>query len=365
MKLNIDRSVFSKALNLVSAATAVRDVKPILQNVKMTTQGNSILLQATDFEVGIRIRVDDCEVREEGEVMLPAKKLQQILSECKEKSLTFSDKDEKIIVNAGRNQFSLLTQSANEFPDIEQFNAGKYHQVDASSLADAIFRTVIAADTDNTKYALGGVLLEMEGEEIHVVATDGRRMAYQLMTGTDFGGHKSNTTILPTKPLQILARCIDGAEETCRVNICSTRAIFECGPTTFFVRLIEGRFPRWQTIIPKTTGRQQIDISAGMLYSAIRQAAVVTNDKKPGVDFSFTDGLLRLNGQGDEIGNSEIELPIEYSGKEISVRFDPKFFVQFLNALDNNAILHLFVAKDEPILGQTDDGYFHIIMPLS
>lgn len=367
MKLKIDRNVFAKAFNLVASATASKSPKPVLENVKMTAKGNSVLLQATDLEIGIRTRIEDCEIAQDGDVILPAVKLKQILQVCKDSTLSFSGSGEKLSVKGSDSRYSLMTMPVDEFPDVENFPAEmeKYHEMTASSLAEAIRRTVFAADVTNAKYALGGVMMEMKNDEIHAVATDGRQLAYQSATGESFGEHKSEMTILPTKPLSILSRCLDDSDGQVGINTTAARAIFQTGSIVFYVRLIEGRFPRWRTILPNTDGRPQVDISAGALLAAVRQAAVTTTEKKPGVEFTFAENKLELRGQGDEIGESNVELPIDYSGTNISFKLDPKFVADYLHVLDGKATVRLFIHKDEAILFQTDDGYFYVVMPLS
>lgn len=365
MKISCQRDVFSSAFQLAASVAAVRDVKPVLQNVKIKVDKDAVLLQATDAEIGIRLFLDGCEILEKGEAILPTKHLRRILQESSEETLQIESTQDKTIVSGARSRFTLSTQPPDEFPDVEEFAATSYHEISTGVFREMIRRTTFATDTDNTKYALGGVLLELLEDKISAVATDGRRLAFQEGSARCVNEHQVENAIFPSRALQLIERALGGDEEPVQIAVSPTRALFQIGKTVFFTRLVEGRFPRWRNIIPSTEGKTQIDILAGALFSAVRQAAIVTSDKQPGVNFTFENGKMELQAHGAEIGDSAVETPIAYDGEKLEIKLDPKFMSDFLRILSAEKNVSLYIAPGDPLGVRTDDGYVYVIMPLS
>ncbi len=368
MKISCERDKFSQAFQLVASVAAAKDVKPVLQNVKISITDDGVLLQATDTEIGIRLLVDSCDILEKGEAILPTKQLKKILQESTDKTLQLESSQDKAMISVAagpRDKFTLPTQPTDEFPDVEQFAETAYHEINVKTLREIIRRTVFAIDEESTRYALGGVLLEFIDGKVNGVATDGRRLAFQEGTATAIGEHQMENTIFPAKALHLVDKALGGDDEIVQVAFSANRAIFRSGKMCFFTRLIEGRFPRWRNIIPPTEGKTQVEILAGALHSAVRKAAIVTSEKQPGVIFTFSDGKLALNVSGSEFGKSDIDLPIAYTGEPKEVKLDPKFVTDVLRVLEPEKNISLFIGNDEPIHLRTDDAYVYVIMPLS
>ena len=363
MKISCEREKFSQAFQLVASAVAGRDVKPVLQNVKATATKKSVLLQATDTEVGIRLVLDDCEGLEKGNAILPTKQFKRILQESHEVRLHIESDQERTIVSGERSRFTLPTQSADEFPDVAEFDETSYHEVSVKVLREIIRRTIFAIDADNTQYSLTSVLLEFVDNKILGVATDGKRLAFQEGVAECIGEHKAEGTLFPAKALQLLEKALSGDDEVVQVSVSNNRALFRSGNITFFTRLVEGRFPRWRTIIPTTEGKSPIVLLAGTLNSAIRLAACVTSEREPGLIFTFGEGKLVLQGRGAELGEGDVEVPIAYSDEAKAVKLDPRFFTDYLKAVGSETSLSLYV--DEPVHIRTDDAYIYVVMPMS
>ena len=366
MKISCEREKFSQAFQLVASVAAAKDVKPVLQNVKISTTKKNVLLQATDTEIGIRLHLDGCEVQAKGDAVLPTKVFKKMLQESTEPMLLIESEQEKVHVSGAKGRlYGFPTQSADEFPDVEDFSAASYHEVSTKVLREIIRRTVFAIDTEHNRYNLDGVLLEFIEDKIIGVATDGKRLAFQEGTAQCVGDHKAENTIFPAKALHILERSLGSDDEVVQVSVSTNRALFRCGNVVFFTRLVEGRFPRWRTIIPETEGKVQIDVLAGALNTAVRQAAIVTSERQPGVIFSFSSGKLVLNAHGAELGDASIEVPLSYSGDEQNVKLDPKFFTDYLRVFESEKNLSIYISGDDPIHIRTDDAYIYVVMPMS
>ena len=209
MKIKLDRESFLKVFQLAAAVAPSRSPKEILQNIKLEVSKSGSFLTATDTEVGVRLSVPNVVVEAAGKAVLPISRLNLILRESSDETLNMEVDDNKILVTGVSSRFELQAQNPDEFPDVNQFDQKDYFEVDAKVLKDLIRRTLYATDNESSRYALGGVLLEMEGETIVAVGTDGRRLAKMEGEMTIVG--KPNTggqTIVPSRSMQLIDRML-------------------------------------------------------------------------------------------------------------------------------------------------------------
>ncbi len=365
MKISCERDKFSHAFQLAASVAALRDVKPVLQNVLLKVEKNAVILMATDTELGIRTVVDGCEILEPGDAILPTKLVKSILQESGDKTLTITGDSAKTLIQGARSRFQLPTQPVSDFPEVEPFQETSYHTISSKIFREMIKRTTFATDEDSTRYALGGVHLDFGPDQLGCVATDGRRLAHQSGVAEAVNDHEpEGSSIFPTKSLSLIERAA-AEDEPIKIAVSANRGVFGTEKTVVFTRLIEGKFPRWKNIIPNIEGRKEVEIIAGALLSGVRQAQIVTSEKQPGVDFAFSDGKLELYASGAEVGESSVELPISYSGEKIVLRLDPKFVIDFLRVLESEKSVSTFLASGEPVCWKTDDGYEYVVMPIS
>jgi DNA polymerase-3 subunit beta len=310
--------------------------------------------------------VTQCAVSKPGEAIIPAKRVRQILQEVTSENVDITSDSQTMTLECGSSRFQLTTQPTDEFPDVYPFEETAYHEVPAGTFRELIKRTAFAIEADSARYALGGVLLELLDGKIIGVATDGRRLATQEISATSINDHLADTNcIVPPRALTLLDRAMADEPEAIKINMGTNRMLACSHDTTIFSRLIEGRFPKWRNIMPDTTNRASVPLPVGGFYSAVRQSAIVTSEKQPGVIFQFTEGKLTLQGQGAEIGESVIEMPIAWQGQECRTKLDPAYLTDFLRVLPSDKIIEVFVEEDSPIVFKTDDEYTYILMPLT
>ncbi|MDR1480668.1 MAG: DNA polymerase III subunit beta [Planctomycetaceae bacterium] len=366
MKITCKRKKFSQTFQLVASVVSARDVRPILQNVKITVDKSGVLLQATDTEIGIRAYVEDCTSVEKGEAILPTKLLNKILVESDEDELVIEGDSSKTVVSGSRSKYTLVTQPADEFPDVENFGESAYHEIPANVFAEAIRRTAFSIDADNAKYALSGVFFELIEDRFAAVATDGRRLAFQDGTATCVNKHKVEASIIPVRALTAIERAIVKDDVPVQLSISATRVLIRYGNMVLYSRLQEGRFPRWRNIIPSEDKKERIEILAAPFAAAIKQAAIVTLEKHPGITITLDDGKMSTKGAGDEIGDSAIETPIVYDGKPFTLKIDQRFLIEYLRVLPPEKNITVFFSDNgEPLTLKTDDEYTYVVMPLS
>jgi DNA polymerase-3 subunit beta len=231
-----------------------------------------------------------------------------------------------------------------------------------------IRRTIFATDVESTRYALGGVLVELTAESITMVGTDGRRLARMSAPAEAENDAPTppGSPVVPVKALKLIERNLDDGDPPVHIAIQGTAAVLvRTDRAVIYSRLVEGRFPRYQDVFPANVD-VKIKLEAGPLRMAVEQASIVTSDESRGVDFRFGDGLLKLSSQAADVGSSHVELPIAYQGKPVEITFDPRYLSDALKTLDDTAEItaELIDSKNAAVF-RTDDRYTYVVMPLT
>jgi DNA polymerase-3 subunit beta len=368
MKLKCNRDSLLAAFTVVSNIVPARTPKPVLQNVKLDASSDSVSLLATDLDVAIRMEVPEIEVEVPGTTLLPASRFGLILRESVDAQLCLDVEGQGTVIRGNRSEFRLAGGNPDEFPVIEGFHEERYHEVPARLFKELIRRTAFATDTENSRYALGGVLLEFEDQRIVAVGTDGRRLAKMEGPAISVGNHHSSdyTTIVPTRAMQLIDRALFDSDAEIRVCARGNDILIRSPRGLIFSRLVEGRFPRWRDVLPQRTNPIRIELPAGAVYSALRQASIVVSEDSRGIDFCFGDGSLVLAASTADVGRSRIEMPISYTGQPITIALDNRYIADFLRVLDAEKMVTCEIESAESAaLFSTDDGYQYVIMPMS
>jgi DNA polymerase III subunit beta len=367
MKATCNREDLLAAFQMVSGVVPARSPKPILLNVKLVTTKDAAVLLATDLEVGIRCTVAGVDVQAIGEVVLPTSRMLAILRESSDATIELESDENQTAVRGQRSRFKLAAESPQDFPEVPVFTDEKYHTVPSTLLRTMIRRTVFATDVESTRYALNGLLVELEGNRISLVGTDGRRLAVVRGTGTAVGGHstKDFTPVVPSKAMNLIDRTLQTEEEDVFVALHPNKVLVRTQRAVISSRLVEGRFPRYQEVFPSHS-EVTIPLNVRDLLQATRQAAIVTSEESRGVDFTFSEGKLTLAAHAAEVGQSQVELPISYNGKELTITFDPRYLVDMLRVLNEESNITVdLIDHQSAAVFKTDDGYTYIVMPLT
>ena len=368
MKITIDREQFQHAFQTAAMVAPTRSPKTILQSIKLDASEGGGIMMATDMEVGVRIEVDGMEVIQNGSLILPVARFGSILKEVRDTHLEIERQDSRTMVKAQNSRFDLSGENPDEFPSVQTFGESKYHEVSARVLKEMFRRTLYATDTESGRYALGGVLLEFEENQITAVATDGRRLARMSGPATRVEEHGASglMIIVPSRALQLIERSLTDLDATVKLAGRMNDILVKVGPATIYARLVEGRFPKWRDVLPDKGDAAQIELAVGPTFAALRQAAIVTSDDSRGVDFQFKAGSLIMTNTTAEVGQSRVELPISYQGPDIEITMDHRYVADFFKVLgaDENITLHLTDA-DTAALFSTDNGYDYVVMPLA
>ncbi len=368
MKIKINRESFLRVFQIAAAVAPTRSPKAILQNVKLDVTQERGILTATDTEIGVRLTMPDLEIVTAGSAVIPVTRLSMILRESRDEMLTIDADNEKTVIEGQHSRFELQSQNPDEFPEVADFEDQDYYEISASVLRELIKRTLFATDSESSRYALGGVLLEMDDKTITAVGTDGRRLAkmegvLKVVGKPETGG---SATIVPARAMQLMERILPAGDEAIQIAAHANDLLMKEPNGVFYSRLVEGRFPKWRDVLPQRSNSNRIDIPVGPMYSALRQAAIVANEDSRGIDFTFKDGTLVLSSSTAEVGQARIEMPVPFENGELTITLDHRFVADFLKVLQPEKMFTLDVENSEQAAYcQTDDKYGYVIMPLS
>ena len=368
MKIICEREAFHAAYQIAASVAPTRSPKPILQNVKLEATEQGTVLTATDLEVGVRVEAQGVQVERPGVVVLPVAQMNSILRESSDDQLTIELKETTIEVRGQHSRFKLPSNAPEEFPAVPKFDEEKYHTIESRLFKEMIRRTLFATDVESTRYALGGVLLEMDEKSIVAVGTDGRRLAKMEGPALSVGGHSSgeSSTIVPTKSMQLIDRALLDNDSEIEIAARGNDILVRSPRAIISSRLVEGRFPKWRDVLPQRTGAQQISLTVGPFFSALRQAAIVASQESRGIEFLFSEGNLVMTGMTADVGESQVEMPISFEGEPIKLCLDHRFVGDFFRVLDADRTITLEIQDAESAaLFTTDDGYGYVVMPLS
>lgn len=356
MKFTIDVKTFGEALAELWAIVPGRPSKDVLKYVKVDTGNGVLSLSATDDENSLKVIVE-ASVEAPGRCLI-SDRVRSIVRETTGESLTIESVDVgKLKVTSGGGSWNLATDDPATFPEFKTIE-GDAVSVEMDALRKAIGRVSYAVDTDSMRYAMGGTLLEAEDGFLTLVATDARRLAvHQIPFSGDDSKHKP---VIPLKAVKALSN-LKGEE--CKLHFGEDSVTAHCGDATLTARLIEGRFPRYQDVIPSEFS-VKFEMVAGPFLNLVRQSMIVRTEETRGVVFTFKDSELVLSSEAADVGTSKVRAPVQ-GEDEFDVMLEPQFMVDFLRSISNvDQVEFKGIDGDSAVLFEAD-GTRYIVMPLA
>ena len=315
------------ALAAVAPAVPTRGTKPVLQNVLLS----AAVLSGSDGEIRIDVAVD----YSGPPLLLPKDRLQAILASAIGDDVTLIPSGTTCTVRAGHGEWTLPTEDAGEYPAWTVSGAKSVTRMPSDQFCRAVRGTVFATDNESSRYALGAVLVEVKGETVTLVGTDGRRLS-SYAAEHDLAVDDSQT-LVPARAMNIIARLAGNAgDEAVQLEATSSEIVATIGGTVVTARLVDGRFPRWRDVVPERDAKATT-VDRAALLAATRAAAIVTSEQSKGVDYTFSSTGIWLHGQSAEAGESSVTCDVVEAGDSCSVKLDPTFVVEFLNGISSEA----------------------------
>jgi len=366
MKVICNRGALLEALLVAGNVVATRTPKPALQCVKLAAQGNELTISATDLEVAIRYRDTQIEVAEPGEVLVPADKLRDIVRESMDDTLSIESAAEMAQVKGADSVFKIYTQPLDAFPPFPAEDGPADFCVPGGQLKQLIAQTIFAAAKESTRYAFNGVLLSAKGKRVSLVSTDGRRLAEARgdLVEEKLPDKEGKRAIVPVKALSLVDRLIDDPEEAVGFQVKENQLIAHTPSATLTSSLVEGQFPPYEDVIPKDTDKKMVAPAADFL-SAIRRAALLTNEESKGIRLQFSKKGLVLSSQSPGAGEATVNFACKYEGSDVEIGFNPAFLVDALKVVSTEEVSLEMTAANRPGLLKAGPDFLYVIMPVN
>ncbi len=366
MKFTITRENLLTPLQQVVSVIERKQTLPILSNVLLKLQDNQLKLTGTDLEVQL-ITHTTVDSGEDGQITLPARKFLDICRLLPDKStLKISCKGDRAEISSSSSRFNLSTLPAENYPQFDSGSVEIEFQIAAPLLKKALDKTMFAMAVQDHRYFLNGLLLDFDGKSLKTVASDGHRLTFfqeNLETETVV---QSRQIIIPRKGISELYRLLGDSGEILTFRISSNTVLAELGNFSFSAKLIEGRFPDYQKVIPREL-THIVTTERSALKSALTRVSVLSNEKHKGLSLEIQESkILCIKAQNPEHEEAEEKMEIEAEGGEFSVGFNATYLLDAVNNIDSEQVkLSLPSGCGSCIIEDTRDSRFiFIVMPM-
>jgi len=387
MKVICERAALLEAVNQVSGVVASRSPRPQLTCIKLVAtksdEGAELTLSGTDAEISLTVRIGRVDVAQEGSALIPSDKLRQIISaEDNESTLTLETTGETTKIKGEDALFSLHGFDPVDFPALASYKAiaeGSAANAAAKSLFateagvidSLVTRTLFAAARENSRYAINGVLMVRDGKKLEMIATDGRRLAKSTVTIS--GDGDGTQCIIPSKALSMIQKLTSDENEPVHIAITDNQAVFAFGDepsdsrAVLTTNLVEGTFPPYDDVIPRDLDIK-VTFNRDTLASAVKRAALLTNEESRGVRLAFTaeNKTLELSSRAPEMGEANIKVDlVAYDGNDIEIGFNPTFIIDALKVIHDPEIMIELKAPNKPGLFKAGNDFLYVVMPVN
>ncbi len=363
MKLTAGREALLKPLQAVIGVVERRQTMPILANVLLVAKDGEVAITATDLEVEL-VASAAVEVDTAGEVTVPARKLLDICRALPEEaSISISVSGERLLVKSGRSKFSLTTLPAAEFPTIEDINAGQSVELSQALMGKLLEKTHFAMAQQDVRYYLNGLLLETGKKFLRAVATDGHRLSL-CQVELDTAKLTEQQVIVPRKGVLELQRLMTGQGDL-KVELGTNHIRIHLDGNRFTSKLIDGRFPEYERVIPKAT-ENQLTADRELLKAALQRTAILSNEKYRGIRLVIKSGSIVLQAHNPEQEEAEEELEVSYTGDEIEIGFNVNYLLDALGAIESDQVTRAVVDGNSSCLLREpgNDDCKYVVMPM-
>ncbi len=365
MKLTVSRETLLTQLGVVARGVSTRSAIQTLSGVLLRLDEDAAELQATDNELGIRAALD-ATIVSEGTVVVPGRLLLDVARSLPQDSvsLAYRPSEHDVEVISGSATFHLRTLPVEDFPRLPETDGGEPVSVPADAFVETIGRVARSASRDETRPHLTGVLVTASGDELRMVATDSYRLSVKETKLADAlsGSLEAN---VPARTLQELSRiaATNGTQEI-SVTALENQVVFAAGDVVLSSRLVEGRFPNYQQLLPESY-EHELRIDRAELLEVVRRISLLAQKNAP-LRLSFSEGSLEVSAQTPDVGEARESLPVPFKGDALEVGFNPDFFRDGLESAETDELILKLISPLRPGLIQSGDdgGFIYLVMPI-
>ena len=365
MKLSVSRETFLTQLGVAARGASTRTAIQTLAGVLVRLEDGAAELQATDADLGIRAAFD-ADIETEGSVVVPGRLLLDVARSLPDSalSLEYRPSQQDVEVISGSARFHLRTLPLEDFPNLPETDPAAALAVPAAAFIETIGRVARSASRDETRPHLTGVLVTAEGSDLRMVATDSYRLSVKetKLSSPLAGSLEAN---VPARTLQELSRVAgaNGAEEIAVTSL-ENQVVFAVGDVVLSSRLVEGRFPNYQQLLPESY-EHELRIDRSELLDVVRRISLLAQKNAP-LRLAFGEGSLEVSAQTPDVGEATESLPVPFKGEAFEIGFNPEFFRDGLESAETEELVLKLISPLRPGLIESGDdgGFIYLVMPI-
>src|ERR671922_505443 len=366
LKLSVSRETFLARLGVAVRGASTRGPVPSLAGVLLRVDDDRAELQATDMELGVRVSLET-ESASPGQAVVPGRLLLDVVRSLPKDDLTleYRSAEQDVEVVSGPSKFHLRTLPTEDFPKLPEPPTEGGLTVPAAAFVDTIARVAPAASRDETRPHLTGVLVTASGRELRMVATDSYRLSVKETT-LDAELDGSLEANVPARTLQELARITTWAgAEAVEIAALENQVVFTVDDVVLSSRLVEGRFPNYQQLLPESY-EHELRVGRDELLEVVRRVGLLAQKNAP-LRLRFSEGALDVSAQTPDVGEASESLPVPFSGEPLEIGFNPEFFREGLESAESEELILKLISPLRPGLIQSGDegaGFLYLVMPI-
>ncbi len=368
MKFSILRENLLQPLQSISGAVEKRQTLPILSHIFVdVSEDSELTLIGTDLEVEIKITIPLAGEMEPGKTTIPARKFSDLSKAIPDNSeINLQINKSRATIRSGKSRFTLSTLSADEFPRVEEISeVAVIDELNHKTLKNLLQKSQFSMAMQDVRYYLNGLLLELEGDELRLIATDGHRLAFCRRTlSQDYGEKKQ--VIIPRKAVQELMRLLDDSDQEVKLVLGSNHLQAILGDLTLTTKLIDGRFPDYQRVIPRD-GKRTLVTDNETFRSAVSRVSILSNEKYRGIRMTMSETVVTIHANNPEQEEAEEDLSVQYRGEPMEIGFNSAYMMDALSVIEDKEVTIYFIDENSSSLIHTqndNEEYKFVVMPM-
>ncbi len=369
MKFIVSSTALLKQLQVLQGVLASSNTLPILDNFLFEIEGKELTITASDLETTIRATMP-IEGKEKGSVAIPARILLDTLKAFPEQPLTFGidGRHHGVEISSDQGKYKMTGFAGGDFPRSPEMENPSTFSMPAGTLAVAINKTLFATGNDDLRPVMSGLYFELGGDDVKLVATDAHKLV--RYTRTDVHAEKAASFIVPKKPLNLLKNVLSGTNADVAVSYNENNASFTFDNIVLVCRLIDGKYPNYEAVIPKKNPNK-LTLDRETFLNSVRRVAIFANKTTHQVRLHINGSQLTVSAEDLDFANEANEkLPCSYEGEEMTIGFNSRFLADMLTNLTSEHVrLEMSAPNRAGILlpgepGEQGEDVLMLVMPV-
>lgn len=370
LDVKINRDELIKGMTKTQSIAEKRSSMPILSNVLLEAENNLLSITATDLEISFK-GTYEAEIVSNGKITVPARKLYEIVHEMDDEQIQLKEIENlNLALSGARSKYQLHGLSPDDFPPMPDWSEVTFLEIDIDILKDMVDKTIYSVSTEETRYNLSGVYMEpapdSDNSILRFISTDGHRLS--LAENKIEGLEKLNLqqgVIVSRKGLVEIRKLLEG-EGQIKLGFTSNSLAVVKDEAVLVIRLLEGRFPEYNLVIPKKN-ESFLKIDRVLFTNMLRRISVMSSERYRGTKFVIEPKNLTLVSVNPDVGEAREDMIIDFDGSELTMGFNVRYFMDILASMNSDSVTVGFNDSKSPcmVTGDEDPGFIGVVMPMN